>query len=80
MYIARELVYTKKGNIQFCNVECLPNVFDKTFNLSRLSVYFFISITNMVRRSKMIQMYLRTFRIKILFFISIKPPFLLKWR
>ena len=27
MYLARELAYNKKGNIQFANVECLPVIF-----------------------------------------------------
>ena len=72
---ARKLAYNKKGNIQFCNVECLPNKYGcDTYHKDEC--HFFISITNAIRRDKMIQMYLRTFKIKILFFISIKPPFL----
>ena len=35
---------------------------------------FFITITNKVNRNKMIEMYFRTFKIKILFVIFIKPP------
>ena len=46
----------------------------------RLKCHFFITATNKDRSDKMIAMYLRTFIIKILFFIFIKPPFFYKIR
>ncbi len=69
MYLARKLAYNKKGNIKFANVECLPVILQQTFNSFELSVYFFITTIKMIRRNKMIVMYLRTFMIKVLFFI-----------
>lgn len=69
MYLARKLAYNKKVNIQFANVECLPVILLVTFNSFELSVYFFITTIKMIRRNKMIVMYLRTFMIKVLFFI-----------
>ncbi len=69
MYLSRELAYNKKGNIQFFRVECLPVILQQTFNSFELSVYFFITTIKMIRRNKMIVMYLRTFMIKVLFFI-----------
>ena len=61
-------------------VECLPNEmpigtykYDTYSNANEC--HFFISTTRIVRIDKMIVMYLRTFIIKILFFIFIKPPF-----
>ena len=39
-----------------------------------IKCHFFIAITKVVRSNKMIERYLRTFTIKILFFILIKPP------
>ena len=54
------------------NVYSYLNV--KTFNsLCELSVYFFITITSIVRSNKMIEMYLRIFIIKILLCI-LSPP------
>jgi len=76
----KETSYNKKGNIQFCYVECLPNEMpignykcDTYSNANEC--HFFISITRIVRIDKMIVMYLRTFITKILFFIFIEPPF-----
>ena len=43
------------------------------------SVYFFIASTSKVDSSKIIEMYLRTFIIKVLVFI-ILPPFLIQDR
>ena len=61
-------------------VECLPNEmpigtckYDAYSNANEC--HFLISTTRIVRIDKMIVMYLRTFIIKILFFIFIKPPF-----
>ena len=60
-------------------VECLPNEmpigtckYDAYSNANEC--HFLISTTRIVRIDKMIVMYLRTFIIKILFFIFIKPP------
>jgi len=51
-------------------------VLDTYSNMNRC--HFFITITNTVRRNKMIVMYRRTFIIKTLFFILIKPPLFLR--
>ena len=59
----------KKGNIQFWFVECLPQLKLCGHLSHRLKCHFFITATNAVRSNKMIAMYLRTFIIKILFFI-----------
>ncbi len=80
VYVKGNLNTIKKGNIQFCYVECLPNYKIVRHLSLRLKCHFFIAITKVVRSNKMIAMYLRTFIIKILFFIIIKPPFFQKIR
>ena len=50
-------------------VECLP-VTERHLISYEIKCHFFITITNEVSRNKMIEMYLRNFITKILFFIS----------
>ena len=46
----------------------------------RLKCHFFIANTNKVRSDKMIEMYLKIFIIKILFFILSPPIFIIEGR
>ena len=69
MYLVKETSYNKREH-SVLHTECLPVRFDRHLSYL-LKCHFFISITIMVRRDKMIAMYLRTFIIKILFFIFI---------
>ena len=63
------------------HIECLPNFrFVRHLIYIKIKCHFFITITNIVRSNEMIAMYLRTFIIKILFFIFIKSPFSFKIR
>lgn len=71
MYLARELAYNKKGNIQFFRVEYLPVILQQTFNSFELSVYFFITTIKMIRRNNNV---FKNFYDKGSFFHYIKPP------
>ena len=78
MNMSRKLAYNKKGNIQFREVECLPNklpygTYSVTLILAN-ECHFFITTIITIRRNKMIAMSLRTFIIKVLVFIFIRPP------
>ena len=64
----KETSYNKKGNIQF--YECLPVFLNRHLVNYSTKCHFFITKTKMVRRNKMIQMYLRIFNIKTLLLIS----------
>jgi len=41
MYLSRKLEENKKGNIQFCRIECLPMVFH---SFIRMSVIFLFQL------------------------------------
>jgi len=70
----------KKETFSFCELNVYLNKFRCDTYSNANECHFFITATNKDRRNKMIAMYLRTFIIKILFFIFIRPPFFFKIR
>jgi len=72
--MSRKLAYNKKEH-SVCNTECLPKRHLSRHLSHRLKCHFFIANTNKVRSDKMIEMYLKNFIIKILFFILSPPIF-----
>ena len=72
--MSRKLAYNKKGTFSFSHTECLPYILVRHLS-HRLKCHFFIANTNKVRSDKMIEMYLKIFIIKILFFILSPPIF-----
>ena len=77
----REISYNKKEHL-IGKVECLPNSLPKGAYLQTLILmnecHFFITITKVVSRNKMIVMYRKTLITKVLLVIIIKPPFFQK--
>ena len=66
MYLSRKLAYNKKETFSFPMLNVYLYFRWDTYSNAN-ECHFFISITNIVKRNKMITMYLRTFIIKILF-------------
>ena len=74
----REISYNKKGTFSFSRLNVYLNklpygTYSATLILTN-ECHFFMAITRKVRSNKMIAMSLRTFIIKVLVFIFIKPP------
>ena len=66
MYLSRKIAYNKKETFSFPMLNVYLYFRWDTYSNAN-ECHFFISITNIVKKSKMITMYLRTFIIKILF-------------